>query len=179
MQDGRVCASPTSLHHSSVLPLPPLLPAGTPPGPRSAHAAAVFRDRYLLVFGGGSVAHCNNELHCLDTQTMEWSQPGSDGPVPPPRAGEGQPHKLCKVVCMRVAVHGCRLVKAQWTTNVWPNLFPLGAAASSFAVCPIPTRPVHVCAPPQATLAPSWAPPGSSWVAATTPRAAQTCMRSS
>ncbi|KAL4422567.1 hypothetical protein ABPG75_008764 [Micractinium tetrahymenae] len=60
---------------------------GTPPGPRSAHAAAVFRDRYLLIFGGGSVAHCNNELRCLDTQTMEWSQPESEGPVPPPRAG--------------------------------------------------------------------------------------------
>ncbi|KAL4424739.1 hypothetical protein ABPG77_000082 [Micractinium sp. CCAP 211/92] len=60
---------------------------GTPPGPRSAHAAAVFRDRYLLIFGGGSVAHCNDELHCLDTQTMEWSQPEFEGPVPPPRAG--------------------------------------------------------------------------------------------
>ncbi|PSC67948.1 acyl-binding domain-containing 4-like isoform X1 isoform A [Micractinium conductrix] len=61
--------------------------SGTRPGPRSAHAAALYRNRYLLVFGGGSVAHCNNELHCLDTQTLEWSQPAWEGPVPPPRAG--------------------------------------------------------------------------------------------
>lgn len=72
------------------MPLPPAHRAGTPPGPRSAHAAAVFRDRYLLIFGGGSVAHCNNELHCLDTHTMEWSQPAFEGPVPPPRAGEAR-----------------------------------------------------------------------------------------
>ncbi|PRW20510.1 acyl- -binding domain-containing 4 [Chlorella sorokiniana] len=61
--------------------------SGTAPGPRSAHAAALYRDRYLLVFGGGSVAHCNNELWVLDTETMEWSQPEAEGPVPPPRAG--------------------------------------------------------------------------------------------
>lgn len=34
-----------------------------------------------------SVAHCNNELWVLDTETMEWSQPEAEGPVPPPRAG--------------------------------------------------------------------------------------------
>ncbi|KAI7839120.1 hypothetical protein COHA_007124 [Chlorella ohadii] len=61
--------------------------SGTAPGPRSAHAAALYSDRYMLVFGGGSVAHCNNELWMLDTETMEWSQPEAEGPVPPPRAG--------------------------------------------------------------------------------------------
>ncbi|KAI3430306.1 hypothetical protein D9Q98_004902 [Chlorella vulgaris] len=61
--------------------------AGTPPGPRSAHAAALYRGRYMVVFGGGSVAHCNNELHVLDLLSLEWSVPDSEGPVPPPRAG--------------------------------------------------------------------------------------------
>lgn len=41
----------------------------------------------MLVFGGGSVAHCNDELWMLDVQTLEWSRPAAEGPVPPPRAG--------------------------------------------------------------------------------------------
>lgn len=41
----------------------------------------------MLLFGGGSVAHCNDELWVLDTHTMEWSRPEAEGPVPPPRAG--------------------------------------------------------------------------------------------
>jgi hypothetical protein len=41
----------------------------------------------MLLFGGGSVAHCNSELYCLDLETMEWSRPEAEGPVPPPRAG--------------------------------------------------------------------------------------------
>lgn len=61
--------------------------SGPTPGPRSAHAAAMYRGRYMLVFGGGSVAHCNNELWVLDTHSMEWSEVDSEGPVPPPRAG--------------------------------------------------------------------------------------------
>ncbi len=38
-------------------------------------------------FAAHTVAHCNNELWMLDTETMEWSQPEAEGPVPPPRAG--------------------------------------------------------------------------------------------
>ncbi|KAK9814161.1 hypothetical protein WJX72_001384 [[Myrmecia] bisecta] len=60
---------------------------GVAPSPRSAHVAAALANRYLLVFGGGSVAHCYNDLHCLDTETMEWSQPPVEGPLPPARAG--------------------------------------------------------------------------------------------
>lgn len=67
---------------------PPTCLAGTPPAPRSAHVAVAYQGRYLLVFGGGSVAHCYDTLHCLDTQTMEWSELEAEGPVPPPRAGE-------------------------------------------------------------------------------------------
>eukprot|EP00887_Chlorella_sp_A99_P000351 scaffold13.g351.t1 len=61
--------------------------SGPAPTPRSAHASAVYQGRYLLIFGGGSVAHCFNDLHVLDTETMEWSTPELEGPVPPPRAG--------------------------------------------------------------------------------------------
>ncbi|KAL3516071.1 hypothetical protein ACH5RR_022973 [Cinchona calisaya] len=60
---------------------------GVPPSPRSDHAAAVHAERYLLIFGGGSLAMCFNDLHVLDLQTMEWSRPIQQGEIPSPRAG--------------------------------------------------------------------------------------------
>ncbi|KAK1294086.1 Acyl-CoA-binding domain-containing protein 4 [Acorus calamus] len=60
---------------------------GVPPSPRSAHAAAVHAERYLLIFGGGSHATCFNDLHVLDMQSMEWSRPTQQGEMPSPRAG--------------------------------------------------------------------------------------------
>ncbi len=59
----------------------------TTPTGRSQHTACSFRNRYIVIFGGGSVANCFNDLVVLDTQTMEWSTPRTEGPVPPPRAG--------------------------------------------------------------------------------------------
>ena len=52
--------------------------------------AAAYKGRYLIVFGGGSVAHCFNDLHVLDTETMEWSQPPVEGDQPSARAGESR-----------------------------------------------------------------------------------------
>lgn len=46
-----------------------------------------FRDRFLLVFAGGSMAACFADLHALDTHTMVWSQPPVVGATPSPRAG--------------------------------------------------------------------------------------------
>lgn len=60
---------------------------GTPPSPRSDHAAACHAERYLLIFGGGSHATCFNDLHVLDLHTMEWSRPKQQGVTPGPRAG--------------------------------------------------------------------------------------------
>uniref|UniRef100_A0A0E0BTQ1 Acyl-CoA-binding domain-containing protein n=1 Tax=Oryza glumipatula TaxID=40148 RepID=A0A0E0BTQ1_9ORYZ len=60
---------------------------GTPPSPRSEHAAACYADRYLLIFGGGSHSTCFSDLHLLDMQTMEWSRPEHQGITPEPRAG--------------------------------------------------------------------------------------------
>jgi len=60
---------------------------GSAPTARSQHTACSFRNRYIILFGGGSVANCFNDLTVLDTQTMEWSCPTAEGPVPPPRAG--------------------------------------------------------------------------------------------
>ncbi|KAK2079446.1 hypothetical protein QBZ16_003138 [Prototheca wickerhamii] len=60
---------------------------GSAPPPRTAHVAAVWRERYMLVFGGGSVAHCFDDLYVLDTLTLRWSRPATEGPAPPPRAG--------------------------------------------------------------------------------------------
>ncbi|CAH8299717.1 unnamed protein product [Eruca vesicaria subsp. sativa] len=60
---------------------------GSPPSPRSDHAAAVHAERYLLIFGGGSHTNCFNDLHVLDLQTMEWSKHTQQGEAPTPRAG--------------------------------------------------------------------------------------------
>ncbi|KAL0028321.1 hypothetical protein WJX79_010343 [Trebouxia sp. C0005] len=60
---------------------------GTPPPARSAHAAAAYQQRYLLIFGGGSVANCFGDLYVLDTDSMHWSCPATQGPPPAPRAG--------------------------------------------------------------------------------------------
>lgn len=60
---------------------------GIPPSPRSDHTAAVHAERYLLIFGGGSHATCFSDLHVLDLQTMEWSQPSQQGILPTPRSG--------------------------------------------------------------------------------------------
>ena len=57
------------------------------PSPRSAHVAAAFRDRYLLIFGGGSVAHCYNDLHVLDVESGTWEAVAVEGVPPSPRAG--------------------------------------------------------------------------------------------
>ncbi|KQJ86451.1 acyl-CoA-binding domain-containing protein 6 [Brachypodium distachyon] len=60
---------------------------GTPPSPRSEHAAACYADQYLLIFGGGSHSTCFSDLYLLDMQTMEWSRPEQHGITPEPRAG--------------------------------------------------------------------------------------------
>lgn len=60
---------------------------GPSPTPRSAHVACVFEDRYLVVFGGGSVARCYNDLWVFDTQSNTWSNPKPGGTTPSARAG--------------------------------------------------------------------------------------------
>ncbi|KAF1880206.1 hypothetical protein Lal_00022335 [Lupinus albus] len=59
----------------------------TPPTPRYDHAATIQGDRYLLIFGGCSHSIFFNDLHLLDMQTMEWSQPQIQGDLVSPRAG--------------------------------------------------------------------------------------------
>ncbi|KAK3023317.1 hypothetical protein RJ639_044539, partial [Escallonia herrerae] len=59
----------------------------TPPAPRFDHTTAVHAERYLLVFGGCSHSIFFNDLHVLDLETMEWSQPQIQGDMVTPRAG--------------------------------------------------------------------------------------------
>ncbi|CAK9214515.1 unnamed protein product [Sphagnum troendelagicum] len=61
--------------------------SGTRPSPRADHVAAVHRDRYLFLFGGGSRSNCYNDLYVLDLESMEWSQAQTQGTVPSPHAG--------------------------------------------------------------------------------------------
>lgn len=57
------------------------------PAPRFDHTATVHADQYLLIFGGSSHSICVNDLHVLDLQTMEWSQPETQGVDVTPRGG--------------------------------------------------------------------------------------------
>ncbi|CAN1174332.1 Acyl-CoA-binding domain-containing protein 6 [Linum perenne] len=59
----------------------------TPPSPRFDHTAAVHAGRYLLIFGGCSHSIFFNDLHVLDLQAMEWTQPEIQGDLVNPRAG--------------------------------------------------------------------------------------------
>ncbi|KAJ4720691.1 acyl-CoA-binding domain-containing protein 4-like [Melia azedarach] len=59
----------------------------TPPAPRYDHSAAVHADRYLIVFGGCSHSIFYSDLHVLDLQTKEWSQPQIQGDLVTARAG--------------------------------------------------------------------------------------------
>ncbi|XXG83651.1 hypothetical protein AAC387_Pa10g1354 [Persea americana] len=59
----------------------------TPPAPRFDHTAAVHAERYLLIFGGCSHSTCFNDLHVLDLQSMDWSQPQIQGEGVTARAG--------------------------------------------------------------------------------------------
>ncbi|GAB2223604.1 hypothetical protein Drorol1_Dr00017745 [Drosera rotundifolia] len=58
-----------------------------PPSPRYDHTATVHAERYLLIFGGCSHSICFNDLHVLDLQTLEWSQPENREDLATPRAG--------------------------------------------------------------------------------------------
>ncbi|XP_021902309.1 acyl-CoA-binding domain-containing protein 4 [Carica papaya] len=59
----------------------------TSPAPRFDHTATVHSEHYLLIFGGCSHSIFFNDLHVLDLQTMEWSQPQIQGDAVTPRAG--------------------------------------------------------------------------------------------
>ncbi|KAF3632538.1 hypothetical protein FXO37_27411 [Capsicum annuum] len=59
----------------------------TSPAPRFDHTAALHTDRYLLILGGCSHSIFFNDLHVLDLETMEWSQPQLQGDLVSPRAG--------------------------------------------------------------------------------------------
>ncbi|KAK1421215.1 hypothetical protein QVD17_23390 [Tagetes erecta] len=59
----------------------------TPPAPRFDHTATVHANRYLQIFGGCTHSVFFNDLHVLDLETLEWSQPQIQGDVVSPRAG--------------------------------------------------------------------------------------------
>ena len=58
-----------------------------------------MQSRFLVIFGGGSVAHCYNDVVVLDTKTNEWSAPQTAGTPPTPRAGEAH-NRLQGGFCM-------------------------------------------------------------------------------
>lgn len=58
------------------------------PVARSGHAATLVNN-LLVIFGGGSVANCFNDLWVLDLSSGAWSKPDVAGSSPTPRAGHG------------------------------------------------------------------------------------------
>lgn len=76
-------------HSSQFSQLPSCDTVGSPSIARqeSASSSDGFDGRYLLIFGGGSVAHCFADLWLLDTETHTWSNPRPEGQTPAPRAG--------------------------------------------------------------------------------------------
>ncbi|KAJ0626134.1 putative kelch-type beta propeller [Helianthus annuus] len=71
----------------------PLHCQGTGPSARCNHAAALYDDKLLLVFGGTSKSKSLNDLYSLDFETMMWSRIKIRGFHPSPRAG------CCGVLC--------------------------------------------------------------------------------
>ncbi|CAK9192802.1 unnamed protein product [Sphagnum troendelagicum] len=69
------------------LPLHTTSCRGTGPSPRSKHVAAMYDDRFLLIFGGASKSKPLNDIYALDFETMEWSRLKNKGASPSPRAG--------------------------------------------------------------------------------------------
>merc|ERR1712130_286533 len=58
---------------------------GDPPSPRAAHSAAVVGKK-MYIFGGNNYNKLFNDLYCLDTGNMKWSQVITQGKPPSPRA---------------------------------------------------------------------------------------------
>ncbi|XP_020682901.1 acyl-CoA-binding domain-containing protein 4 isoform X1 [Dendrobium catenatum] len=58
-----------------------------PPSPRFDHTATEHAGRYLFIFGGSTQSSCFCDLHVLDLQNMEWSQPDVQGVAVTPRGG--------------------------------------------------------------------------------------------
>ncbi|KAG0460527.1 hypothetical protein HPP92_020824 [Vanilla planifolia] len=59
----------------------------TSPSARFDHIATVHAGQYLFIFGGSTHATCLCDLHVLDLQTMEWSQPDVQGVAVTARGG--------------------------------------------------------------------------------------------
>ena len=66
---------------------------------------ATLQNRFLVVFGGGSVANCYNDVVMLDTKTLEWSSPQTTGAPPTPRAGGRACHGTLMLLERSTAAH--------------------------------------------------------------------------
>ena len=154
--------------------------ADVAPSPRSAHVATAYLDRFLLIFGGGSVAHCYNDLHIFDTDSGTWEAVATEGTPPSPRAG-------AHVVMGRCMPHAERVVLAEFSLQaaLHNHTWLRGSAGchSGFlkvSPChPAQTLPELFARPAatQGTRARCWGCAGSSRAAATTAPAAPTCWR--
>ncbi|CAG9573092.1 conserved hypothetical protein [Leishmania major strain Friedlin] len=63
---------------------PSIMPRMTPP-PGCCHSLVGYQDRYLILFGGGSLAHFANDVYVYDMDSRRWSRkaPENSDMVPP------------------------------------------------------------------------------------------------
>ncbi|MEW5304949.1 MAG: hypothetical protein WDW36_007522 [Sanguina aurantia] len=121
---------------------------GRAPSARSAATAAAFLDRYLLLFGGGSVASCFADLWLLDTATLAWATPRVGGAAVGSRAG----HAGAVLGSQWVIVGGGNNVKG-CTDLLALDLSPLVALAA--AAPPATTQPTTAPSTAAAAAAPA------------------------
>jgi N-acetylneuraminic acid mutarotase len=63
-----------------------LTTTGDKPPASWGHSATVVNDTQIWVFGGEAVGGCTSNLYVLDTKTLVWSRPSTEGAAPTPRA---------------------------------------------------------------------------------------------
>ena len=81
--DGSICYQELLLLDLDTMTwIQPKSVAGTPPVARNAQTVCAVGNR-LFLFGGHSGNKHLRDLHILDTERMEWSQPEMRGAVPP------------------------------------------------------------------------------------------------
>ncbi|GET88079.1 hypothetical protein, conserved [Leishmania tarentolae] len=63
----------------------PTITPAIPPPPGCCHSLVSYKDRYLILFGGGSLANFTNDVHVYDMDSRRWSRktPENSDMVPP------------------------------------------------------------------------------------------------
>ena len=104
---------------------------GPLPTARSAHAACAVEDRFLLIFGGGSVARCYNDVWVFDTEAGTWSSLKPAGLAPSARAGDSS-HQFSQGPLPVKCLVACKLLLS---CNLDPPLMQTPSSLAHSMIC--------------------------------------------